>query len=72
MSAVVAIGETHDVEGFALVGVSVITTTTEAEVNAAWRHLPTDTTLAILSAAAATTLDEQLDGRPDVLTVVMP
>jgi vacuolar-type H+-ATPase subunit F/Vma7 len=72
VSVVVAIGETHDLQGFALVGVSVISATTEAEVEEAWNHLPADTSLAILSTAAAATLDLQLDGRPDVLTVVMP
>ena len=72
MTAVVAIGATHDVEGFALVGVSVIAATTELEVIEAWSRLPDDTSLAILSAAAATTLDQQLEDRPDVLTVVMP
>lgn len=72
MSAVVAIGETHELEGFALAGVSVIATTTDADVTEAWRRLPVETGLAILSATAAATLESRLAERPDILTVVMP
>jgi vacuolar-type H+-ATPase subunit F/Vma7 len=72
MSAVVAIGETHELEGFALAGVSVVLATTETEITAAWRRLPPDTGLAILSAKAAALLQPVLGDRPDVLTAVMP
>ena len=72
MSGVVAIGETHELEGFALVGVSVIVTADDTEIIDAWQRLPQDTGLAILSPIAAATLETVLADRPDVLTVVMP
>jgi vacuolar-type H+-ATPase subunit F/Vma7 len=72
MGAVVAIGETHEVQGFALAGVSVIVATTDTEISEAWRHLAPETALAILTARAAAALEPRLTERPDVLTVVMP
>ena len=72
MSGVVAIGETHQLEGFALVGVSVNVPMTDREITEAWQNLPPDTGLAILSSLAAATLESMLAERPDVLTVVMP
>ncbi len=72
MSTVVALGERHELEGFALVGASVIMTTTDDDVRAAWRDLDTDVGLVILSAGAARILRADLGDRPDVLTVVMP
>jgi len=72
MGGVVAIGETHEMEGFALAGVSVIMAETDADITEAWRHLEPETALAILSPAAAAVLAPRLTDRPDVLTVVMP
>ncbi len=72
MSTVVAIGETHDLEGFALVGVTVQAAGTPESVLRAWRDLDPDAGLVILSAAAADTLGSRLTDRPGTLTVVMP
>ena len=69
MSSVVAIGESHELEGFALVGVTVQITET---VDAAWSELDSDVGLVILSPIAAEALRSRLVERPDVLTVVMP
>jgi vacuolar-type H+-ATPase subunit F/Vma7 len=72
MGVVVAIGETDELAGFALAGVLVVAAGSATEVNGAWSELPADAGLVILSAAAALTLGDALDERPDVLTVVMP
>jgi vacuolar-type H+-ATPase subunit F/Vma7 len=72
MSAIVAIGATHEIEGFTLTGVRVIPATTETEVTGAWNALDDDVGLVILSPTAAERLADELDTRPDVLAVVMP
>jgi hypothetical protein len=71
MSSVVALGETHELDGFALVGVTVLAATTPADVIGAWTDLGPDVGLVILSPMAATTLHHLLADRPDTLTVVM-
>jgi vacuolar-type H+-ATPase subunit F/Vma7 len=72
MSTVVGIGVTHEMEGFALIGVRVIPAASDAEVTAAWAELESDVGLVILSADAERQLEAVLDSRADVLTVVMP
>jgi len=72
MTSVVAIGETHELEGFAPAGVTVIATADDEDVERAWRELEPDVGLVILSVNAALVLDSELDDRPDVLTAVMP
>ncbi len=72
MSTVAAIGDTHELEGFALVGVDVQIADSVAASAAAWSSLGSDVGLVILSPRAARDLETELDNRPDVLTVVMP
>ena len=72
MSTVVAIGETHDLEGFVLAGVAIVVAESEADISNAWRDLAPDAGLVILSPKAARTLQPRLTERPDVLTAVMP
>ena len=72
MSTVVALGADDALDGFALVGVSVVPAATDDEVRETWQHLGTDVGLVILSGDAARCLEPELDKRPDVLTVVMP
>lgn len=72
MATVVALGETHELVGFALAGARVVHAADAAALVAAWAALDADVGLAILSPLAATALDAVLDDRPDVLTVVMP
>jgi len=72
MSTIVALGETHELQGFALAGVTVVAVTAEAELSAAWQQLGPDVALVILSPLAARVLESDLAKRPDVLTAVMP
>jgi vacuolar-type H+-ATPase subunit F/Vma7 len=72
MSTVAAIGETHELEGFALAGVAVIAAATRTQVIDAWQNLDPGVSLVILSPAAGETLDQMLADRPDTLTVAMP
>jgi len=72
MSTIAAIGDTHAIEGFALVGVSVIVASTESAVRDAWRALPADVGLLILSPASSLVLTSLLHERPRTLPVTMP
>ncbi len=72
MGSIVALGESHGLEGFVLVGVDVRSASTPTEVCDAWDHLGGDVGLVILSPRAASSLGDRLAGRPDVLTAVLP
>ena len=72
MNTVVAIGETSELDGFALAGVRVVAAATDAAVMAAWQDLDHDVGLVILSSAAADILRPILPDRPDTLTVTTP
>ena len=72
MSTVVALGETHELQGFALAGVTVVAATAEVELSTAWQQLGSDVGLVILSPLAARVLESDLADRPDILTAVMP
>jgi len=69
---VAAIGERVRVAGFALAGVSVLAAEEPDAVRAAWRGLPQDTGLVLLTPAAADALGPgpQAGDRP--LTAVLP
>jgi vacuolar-type H+-ATPase subunit F/Vma7 len=72
VNTVVALGEERELEGFALVGVTVVAARTAEAQRQAWSELGTDVGLVILSPAASEALGERLADRPDVLTVVTP
>jgi vacuolar-type H+-ATPase subunit F/Vma7 len=72
VSTVVALGDSHELEGFALVGAVVIRAAGDAAISAAWNGLDTDVGLVILSPDAAKILGSRLGERTDVLTVTMP
>jgi vacuolar-type H+-ATPase subunit F/Vma7 len=72
MGSVVALGESHGLEGFALVGVEVRRVAGPDDVRSVWEHLDDQVSLVILSQAAADVLAERLADRPDVLTAVLP
>jgi vacuolar-type H+-ATPase subunit F/Vma7 len=72
VSTVVALGADDRMDGFALAGASVIATSTDDEIRAAWDRLASDVGLVILSADAARILEPVLDDRSDVLTAVLP
>ncbi|PWI17969.1 hypothetical protein DI272_30280 [Streptomyces sp. Act143] len=72
MTRLAAIGERLRVVGLRTVGVAVFPADAPDTVRAAWRDLPADVGLVILTPAAADALGpEQLDGQ-DPLTAVMP
>lgn len=60
---VVAIGAPALVRGFALAGARVLPAEQPADVRAAWRSLPDDVGLVVLTAAAQQALTDEL--RPD-------
>ena len=85
MSRVAVIGEEARVRGFALAGALVFAAEDAAGARAAWRSLPADVAVAVLTPRAAGWLQDvtgrgndtaaQVDGlplRPGVLPVVMP
>jgi vacuolar-type H+-ATPase subunit F/Vma7 len=72
VSTVVALGADDRLGGFALAGASVIATTTDEEVRAAWDRLASDVGLVILSADTARVLEPVLGDRSDILTAVLP
>lgn len=69
---VAAIGATHQLEGFALVGARIHRAATTEETLAVWRGLADDVVLAILSREAAAALEPVLSERRNILTVTMP
>ena len=71
MSTAAVIGEALRVQGFALAGAAVYPAEHQDEATAAWRWLPTDTAVVVLTATAAAWLREETARRRDILTVVM-
>lgn len=65
------IGEPALVAGYAMAGATTMPTRGPDEVRRAWESLPSDTTLVILTAAAANALGGRLT-EADPLTAVMP
>jgi vacuolar-type H+-ATPase subunit F/Vma7 len=72
MSRVAVIGETVRAEGFALAGALVIAAEDQDAARAAWRSLPTDIAVVVLTAQAAAWLGEPPQPPRDVLLAVMP
>ena len=85
VSRVAVIGEGVRVQGFTLAGALVFAADDAAGARAAWRSLPLDVEVAVLTPAAAGWLASALSGagrarpagdtlprRPGVLTIVMP
>lgn len=73
MSRIVAIGERAQVRGFALTGVHVAPADDADAVRAAWRGLPADAGLVILTSAAYAALAaDWLQPGDERLWVVMP
>jgi vacuolar-type H+-ATPase subunit F/Vma7 len=69
---VLALGEAHELEGFALVGAEVACAHTPEEVRAAWAALGDDVSLLVLTRAAASALGTELARRDDLLLAVLP
>jgi vacuolar-type H+-ATPase subunit F/Vma7 len=76
VTGVAAIGTADLVAGFGLAGAQVLPAEDREAVLAAWRGLPPDTAVVVLTEAAAETLRGELGGdhtRPGApLTVVLP
>jgi vacuolar-type H+-ATPase subunit F/Vma7 len=71
MSRAAVIGEAVRVQGFTLAGAAVYPAEDQEEARAAWRSLPPDIAVVVLTAHAAAWLGEALELRRDVLPVVM-
>ena len=69
MGALCVLGEPALVEGFGLVGAIVLATDEPA---AAWRRLPADVGLVVLTPAAAKALGDLVDAPDAPLSVAMP
>lgn len=72
MSRAAVIGEAVRTAGFALAGAVVTTAETPAEARAAWRALPADVAVLVLTPRAAGWLGDEPEPPRDVLMVVMP
>ncbi len=66
------IGEAVRTAGFALAGAVVVTAQTPEEARAAWRALPADIAVLVLTPRAAAWLGAEPEPRREVLMVVMP
>jgi vacuolar-type H+-ATPase subunit F/Vma7 len=71
VARVAVIGEALRIEGFALAGAVVFPAGDYRETCEAWRSLPADVAVLVLTPAAAASLAGQLAQRPEVLPVVM-
>ena len=71
MSQIAAIGESTRVQGFAFAGVHVVAAEDPQAVQMAWRALPADVVLVILTSAASSALGADLGAREQPLCAVM-
>lgn len=69
---IAALGERERLRGFAFAGVQVAVAEDAPAVRAAWRALPDDVGLVILTAAAHAALAEELAEREERLWAAMP
>jgi vacuolar-type H+-ATPase subunit F/Vma7 len=72
MSRTAVIGEAVRTAGFALAGAVVITAESPEEARAAWRALPADVAVLVLTSRAASWLGDAPEPPRDVLIAVMP
>jgi vacuolar-type H+-ATPase subunit F/Vma7 len=72
MSRAAVIGEAVRVEGYALAGAIVYPAEDANQARAAWRSLPPDIAVIILTTRAAAWLGGALQRRDGILPVVMP
>jgi hypothetical protein len=72
VGGVVALGERHRVDGWALAGVTVVVADGPEAVRRAWHGLLPDTALVLLTPAAAEALADELTPGAVPLTAVMP
>jgi len=71
MSRAAVIGQALQIQGFALAGAVMYPADDQDEARAAWRSLPPDIAVVLLTPEAAAWLGGQLGQRRDALPVVM-
>lgn len=72
MGTVAVIADPLEGQGFALAGALVLPAADAAAAREAWRRLPPDVLLVLLSAVAAAAIGEQALRESDLPTAVMP
>jgi len=72
MARIAALGGRNRIQGLALAGVVPLPAATVDEALVAWRGLPSDVGVLILTPQAAEALADHLDERRDLLVTVLP
>ncbi|HET9781120.1 MAG TPA: V-type ATP synthase subunit F [Candidatus Dormibacteraeota bacterium] len=72
MGRIAALGDRHRIQLLALAGVESYPVVTEDEIVAAWRDLPADVTVLVLTADSAAVLRDRVAERRDLLVTVLP
>ena len=72
MARIAAIGERHRIEALGVAGVDARAAATADEALTAWRDLPSDVAVLILTPEAASALGDRVEERRDLLVTVMP
>jgi vacuolar-type H+-ATPase subunit F/Vma7 len=72
MARIAVIGEPLSVHGYGLAGALMCPVSDQTEALSAWRELPGDVAVVVLTSSAAAWLGDELASRPGVLHTVMP
>jgi hypothetical protein len=72
MPRVAVIGDPLRINGYALAGAILCPASDRAGAISAWKALPDDVAVAVLTASAAAWLASELPGRPGVMPVLLP
>lgn len=72
MARIAVIGEPLRVYGYGLAGAETCPVSDQAEALSAWRELPGDVAVVVLTPRAAAWLGDELASRPGALHAVMP
>ena len=72
MARVAVIGEPLRIYGYGLAGALLCPAGDRSEALLAWRALPPDVCVVVLTSHAADWLDAELSGRPGVLRLTLP
>jgi|SRR6266516_923494 len=72
MARIAVIGEPPRIHGYGLAGAVLCPASDQDEAVLAWRNLPDDTVVAVLTPSAACWLASEIARRPGVLPVLLP
>jgi len=72
MARAAVIGEPLAISGYGLAGAVLLGASDQAQALAAWRELPADVAVLVLTPSAASWLSGELGTRPELLSVVLP